>query len=432
MIVFLDTMIYLHYNAVEEVAWTDLLASDRVVILVPRITRKELNKHKDRHELRQIRERAREILQMFNAWSERQPYRLRDGVDIEFYRKLPRVDFAEHDLDPGEADDVLAATILSFKADNPEADVMLVTQDIPATMMARDLGIAVTNLLEHLARPSAADPEEQEVRKLKRELEQIHAAAPKLRLRFVGVDRPDNVLRVTLPRPPHNTEEWIARQMEDIRAKYPPKNQAPTTTAVLLLGGISEAELARYNKHRERFFGEYEEHLRGSAQQSLRRMLTFEVHMELANDGGSTAHDVDVNLHFPDGFELLEAEDVEDAPEPPSPPRQPRTQTEVMADQLRSVSAIHSSMYSYPSIPDTGRMGEKPNLSSPDITKTGSYDVHWHARRIKHKQSEQLDPLAVSFRDYDDVKNFSIGFRLHAENMREVPEGNLHVVIEKQ
>ena len=46
MIVFLDTMIYLHYKSLEEIDFVDLLNADIVKIVIPRITIKELDKEK--------------------------------------------------------------------------------------------------------------------------------------------------------------------------------------------------------------------------------------------------------------------------------------------------------------------------------------------------------------------------------------------------
>jgi hypothetical protein len=53
---FLDTMIYLHYRPVAEIDWQRVLDTARVDILVPRITVRELDRHKNTHASSRIHE----------------------------------------------------------------------------------------------------------------------------------------------------------------------------------------------------------------------------------------------------------------------------------------------------------------------------------------------------------------------------------------
>lgn len=432
-VAFLDTMIYLHYKPVEEVPWPDLLETDQVHILVPRVTIGELDNHKDTNAQRKLRERARRILQRIEGWEETQPTKLRAGVVIQVHYRLPRLDFAEFDLDPSRNDDVLIATALDYKQQNPSADVVLVTQDTTPRMVARALGLSVAKLADELKLPVEADPVEQENRELRRQLERLQAASPKLFLRFQG-EEADNRTVFDLQRLPAKPEEYIREQVEQLREKYPAQWREQTPFGPMLVP--PEHEYRRYNAERERYFEQYEEYLLGTWEREKKRRLSFRIALELVNDGTAPAEDVDLYLHFPDGFVLLEESDLEDEEEmygPPRPPRPPRTSAEMMSEQVKS-----SLLSTQPYIPDLSylnsvhsRLGPPPNISSPTIRETESYEVEWTVQRLKHKQAAPLQPLIVTFRHYESASSFGIDYRLHAGNLPDKVEGKLHVVVKK-
>ncbi|HEY0021760.1 MAG TPA: PIN domain-containing protein [Longimicrobium sp.] len=428
-------MIYLHYRHVEEVDWLSLLASRHIVIVVPRITVRELDKHKDSHPSRDIRERARRILQRIEGWQ--QSSELREGVRIETYPKLPRIDLSEHDLDPSRADDVLIATILQFRRDNPDLDVLLVTQDTTPKLTARPLGIAVSSLPEELRLHAAIDPVEQENRDLRRQLDRLRAATPKLALQFItkSETQSSHTLRINLARPPGSPELFIAEQAAELERKYPPLTKSNSTggattiaAALAIMGGIPESEFARYNRDRIQYFEAFAEYLRSDWERRIAERLSIDIEIQIVNSGTAPAEDVDVHLHFPDGFLLVDKDSVPEPAKAPSPPVRPRTQSELFQESMRS---FHLYQPSYESLfRGTSGVARERNVSYPHIEETGSYDVDWHVKRVKHQQPIILDPLRATFESFDDVRSFGIEYRLLAANVPEPIEGKLNVVVE--
>ena len=67
LFVFIDTMIFLHYKAVEEINFPELFNVDKISILVPRITLRELDEQKNIHTQSKIRERAKKVADV-NFW----------------------------------------------------------------------------------------------------------------------------------------------------------------------------------------------------------------------------------------------------------------------------------------------------------------------------------------------------------------------------
>jgi rRNA-processing protein FCF1 len=431
---FLDTMIYLHYKAVEEVPWPELVGAEHVLILIPRITQRELDKHKDSHPQRKIRERARRILQQLEEWSASDRTPLRERVDIGVYQPLPRIDYAEFDLDPSRNDEVLLATILDYRQRNPGSEVMLITQDTTPRFTARHLGIPSIALSEDLALPVEPDPVEQENRELRKQLEKLQRAMPKLLLRFARED-PGNRLHVHLQRPPEDADEYIAGEIERIRNEYPAltlravANREPAFSVLAPL--IPSGEFDRYNRELEEFYERYEQFLGATWNTFYSDHLTCRFQLEICNEGSAPGDDVDVWLRFPSGFKLVRAAilDVRKR-EPPKPPRGPRTATEMIVEQ------IHQSSIMIPpplplSLPGGVQQAPPPNVTGPDIrSNEGYYDVHWKVRRVKHNQCEDLDALATIFDHCNDARSFRIDYRVHAANLPEETKRPLHVVVQ--
>src|ERR1700750_282069 len=60
--VFLDTMVFLHFRPLDELGLKTLLRTDNITLVVPRVTLRELDKHKSSHPSQKIRDRARRAL----------------------------------------------------------------------------------------------------------------------------------------------------------------------------------------------------------------------------------------------------------------------------------------------------------------------------------------------------------------------------------
>ena len=343
---FLDTMVYLHYKAVEEVDWRDVLGTDQVTLIVPRITTRELDKHKDHHDSRKIRERARRRLQTIERWAEEGTTRLREGVEVQIYRRPPTCDFDALHLDRNKADDVLIATIHQYREENPGTAVLLVSQDTTARMTARDLGIQATGLPEELKLGKERDPVEEENRELRRQLDRMQNAAPKLLFGFAAEHAPESFLKVGLAKPPENKEEWIASQVQILRDKYPPRQpgiSSSTALTAITVGLIPHEEYDRYNKDLQRFYEKYEEYLRKAWGGMLMQRLSVKLHFQLENDGSAPAEEIDFHLHFPDGFLLNQySEDMFEHHRPPRAPRPPRSRMEIIQDSLPSSAAFYN------------------------------------------------------------------------------------------
>jgi hypothetical protein len=225
--------------------------------------------------------------------------------------------------------------------------------------------------------------------------------------------------------------------MEEIRANHPP---FPTTeelknTAKGYLSFIKRdiyksvnlgEQIPSYNSRLESFYAEYEQYIRARHDHQNRERRTIKLEIVLENVGGCPAEDVDIHFHFPDGFLLFDAKrgNIPKPPEQPEPPEKPGTLAFGM--DKRQMTAIMSAG----SIPVYQRSsGPPPNVSSPSIQRTNSYDVKCHVRSAKHNCQVPVAQFLAVFNSYESANSFQIGYSILAANIPKPVTGKLLVVL---
>jgi hypothetical protein len=437
MKVFFDTMIYLHYRSIDELDLVAVLGPPPHTILVPRITLRELDKHKNTHSSSRLRERARKTLKKIERWAAGEE--IRPGVFMDFLAAMPTVDYQRLGLNPEWNDDVLIASVLQYQTDHPDdTSVTLVTQDSGPRMTASQLGVQVVELPDDCKLPAEVDPLEAENRELLRTISTLQNALPKLIVSFAGSDEPEHHASFVLPAPPDSMENEIARKIEELKAKLskhhppqatPPNPKSPGSLLQAQLAGLSymdpipSEEYERYNQGTDDYLKSYEHYMRETweVQAATRRSIRFEI--EIRNTGTSPAKDVDVMLHFPDGFRLFSEEDLPSMPKEPRPPRKPRSRMQMMTDSIGLIP--HLDMIR-PSLPDL----QMP--SSFSIERTQSYDVRDHFLRIKHGDKVVLPEMFLTFDAYESACSFSCQYTVRPANLPTPITEDLHFVIEKE
>jgi len=433
MKVFFDTMIFLHYRSLDQIDLTQILGPPPHTLLIPRITLRELDKHKNTHRSNRIQERARKVLKKIEAWAGGNE--VRTGVSAEFLSVIPMVDYAKLGLNPDWNDDILIATVLQYKTDHPDEAIILVTQDSGPRMTASQLGIAVLELPAKWKLPVEPDPIEVENRELAKTIAALQNALPKLVASFEGTDEPQQYATFALPPPPESMEHEIERKLAELKTKLPkqhPPQPDPKSTASLFQSQLSSLghialitpeEYERYNIGVDEYIGDYERYMRDTweAQAATKRSLRLEI--EIRNIGNSPAEDVDVLLHFPDGFRLFSEDDFPSLPEEPRPPRKPRTSIQMMTESISYIPRIDLGR---PALPDFSMPG------SFSIERTASYNVRDHFQRIKHGDRVVLPEMFLTFDSYEAAGSFSCHYTIRPANLPEAITGELHFVIEKE
>ncbi len=424
--VFLDTMVYLHYIPIKQIDFCSTFNTSIVTLLVPRVTFKELEKHKAAHTLSRTRERSRQVLSFLESQIE-SGSSVRAGVLIKFIPQMPQVDMETYGLNPAWNDDLLIASVLDYKEHNPSVETVVVTDDTGARLTCHNLGIRTVGLPEKYRLPPELDEREKENQRLQRELQKIQNALPKITVGFA--DGLSSKWHLSLEQPDEVDEPRITDTLSQLKKEFP---ELPTGSSILqqslkLSGSnllpdmIPEDEFDRYNKDRIAYFTNYEHYMRAMVVSGnlVKRSIRFTI--AISNSGSAPADDVDVRLNFPNGFVLYTKNDIPSFPDEPKLPTKPQNSLQMLQSRLASFNLN----------PPRVLVPEFSPQSSFQLRKTNSYEIKDHFTRIKHGFTKELPELFLTFDSYADARSFNCDYEISTGNLPEPVQGKLHFVVEK-
>lgn len=441
--IFLDTNIYLHYQLFDQINWLEVIKASEVMIVVPPVTVRELNKHKDLHPRQRVKARAAKVLKkLASLFGSDCQVNIRDNVEMRLEDREPMVNFAEFQLDQSIQDDQLIASIIMFRNEEHKAEVILVTADAGLTLKvkAKRQGIPTITMPDNLKLAEELDSNQIHIRELEQKVRALEIKIPQISLVFADGSQHTTFV---LPHPMELLPEEIVSKQKLLEQQYPkvkqrfkqtsrlPEHLASMAEVVAKLtasmGNLLPEDIEKYNTELDKYYQAYYKYLPKELQYGNLRRRTIKLSIFAANDGGAPAEDVDVFLHFPNGFKLTDEQGFPNAPETPEPPVKPRTQRERLLETMSGTLVSMPPMMSR--IP--GAVLPPQNISAPNVRNTGSYDVDFHIQRLKHKLQEPADPLYVIFESFENARSFKIDYRLLAANIPNEVTGHLHVIIEK-
>jgi hypothetical protein len=191
---------------------------------------------------------------------------------------------------------------------------------------------------------------------------------------------------------------------------------------------VPQDEMDRFDKSLKQFDSKYEEFIRRAVDLDMLALSTFSFSLRLHNLGTAPAEDIDVHIHFPDGFRFQSKEDRRDLLAPPEPPMRPRTQIESMMDLMHTSSLLTVPFLPPRNVPVNLSNMSPPNVSPITIVKGNSYETTSKVRRLKHNNSVTIAELTIVFASMSDVRSFKADVTINAGNMREDKQGSLHFV----
>jgi len=403
--------VYLHYRPMDQLELERF--GKGCTLVVPRVILGELNKHKDSHSSKTIRNRARAVCKSIHGWSDSGKVSGSLAFEFDIRTSSPQT----HGLDQLSSDDRFLSDILEHPA--PLSDKLLVSNDSNLCLTAKHLGIPVEEIDERLRLPVELDPAEKEARKLQRELDRLQNARPQLEIGLVGDESQVNVEANPVfplrPGGPELTDEMIEYEVEEKRRSLCEKHMPSPHQkgfAIPLAMGVSATEINAYNQKLDGYPDKYRQYLRARREFLARPMYRFTI--AIANIGTAPAQNVDIYLYFPDGFELYEAEDIPSGPQEPSLPEKPISAIERLQ---RSTLEFHLPKYMLPKI---------DHLSSFSLKRTNSYDVSDSFSVIKHNERACLPELYLQFASTDAAKAFRCDYRITVDNLPDEIRGSIN------
>lgn len=439
---FLDTNIFLHYTFYADIPWEKIIGDDFKLIIAPAVL-SELDKHK-RHPNAKIATRAKKILiriEEIQASPESYP--------LACVLKRPKQETIDRNhLDQKEQDDVILASILDFIEEHEHTDavVKFITNDTGPRLRSGSLGITALKLPEEYLLTVEKSEERKQIEKLTKENISLKGRIPKLALCFndksiflrrkmeeyredldlyveTRFKQMNNTLKPLVYEDPNKKKEKPTKMNTNVSRMSIMEALDNVPSLVNSFNSLSLEQVNEYNEALEEYRKDYRAYLHEKCNYERLIKHSFPLEISLFNTGNTPAEDIDIWIHFPDGFELM---NFKDFPNEPKPPRLPyRYKHRYDMGESKSIFGSTVAHINKPtSIPQI-----YPN--EPSIRKTNSYEVKLHYRSLKHFQSHDLDTMIVTFASFDEIISFSIDYRLMVSNIPETVTGKLTVHLDK-
>jgi hypothetical protein len=415
--VFLDTNILIHFRRFDQIDWKEVLnTQEPIAIVFAAIVISELDKHKY-NSTRRVSQRAKKLLPFFEKIIEDSSC---CKYEVRFLTNKPsETTFVNHKLDVKDADDNLLASIIEYARTIAKEDsVVYVTNDIGPRLKSKSLSISAIKPNED---DQISDPDEleQENQQLKKQVLELKNKTPYLEFTFSD---DQNVLVAKRSRKMKTKDEFVEEQLRKIKEQYPPMSLRDSQNASqsMLSFSVSRAQISDYNDRLVEFYNEYLEYFESIYGYGYFKNNAIQVQFVLKNTGTSPGENIDVDLHFPDGFEVIAEGDVPEVSDEPKPPHKPKNPLDF---QIPSIGHLNS-MLNRANSPAGKINFPKPG---PTIKKTNSYDVNFHVKTLKHHHKEALDILYAKFDDISKARGFTIDYRITAANIPLPVSGQLHI-----
>lgn len=442
---FIDTNVLLHYRSFDEIDWLGILNVDQIEIRLPSIIIQELDKHKYSPSSKKLRDKATKVINKLYKLAESGfEINLKPNIDVHFEVSNKTPNFTDLGLDSNSQDDRLLASILLFRAENPEQSVILVAADLGLLLKAKYYQIEAICLADEVKLPVELDQTEKRIKELEQEVLELQRRIPDLKLCFPGKsNRLNYKAEKSLPSD-FDANKVIERRIDELKQKYSkileiqsdsqPVN--PSTMAISQMYGsdtpeILPSDILSYNKKLDEFYAYYKQYLDEYIPWLDICCRTFLIEISILNSGTCLAGDIDVFMHFPNGFTLWKLSDLPNKPKEPQPPSQPvpRTRKDRLNLMMPSLTAPTLSQLA-PLINSQNRT--QPNVSSLDIHRSNSYDVKLHVRKLKQNTLESFNPMIIIFDSFDQVSSFQIDYQIIAANVPKPVTGELHVILSSE
>lgn len=414
---FLDTNILIHFIRFDQIDWNKLLQTkDPVKVVFAPVVIEELDKHKY-SSTRKLSQRAKKVLPFIEKIME-------DPAACKYLthfidRKPTDTTFLACRLDVKDADDNLIASIIEYITAIDKGDsVVYVTNDLGPKLKSKSLNIRTIRPNEKYLL-SEPDELEQENSQLKKQLFELKNKTPDIQL-FFSDDK--MLLEVGRPHTLKSKDEIMEQELKDIQAKYPPLEYKESEHPFLFIDrfSLSIDQVEEYNEELEQFYNDYLDYLSSAYDRMYFESNSIPLQFILANKGTAPAIDIDIDLHFPDGFELLDKDDLPKLKKVPQPPYKPKNRFDIrIASPMANLNSLLNKQQGAPSI--------NFSKSGPTIKKTNSYDVNFYVQSLKHHHHELLYLLYANFEDISLAKGFTSDYRLTAANIQQPVVGQLHV-----
>ncbi len=408
MYLVIDTTVPLHYKSIDQIDWSDISGGKIPTIYVPLVVIEELDKQKDQHKLRKMRERARKALALiYENTDENLSGRLRNNVQLVVESKDPEIDWDDLNLDKNKPDHRVIASALSLASDSNQ--VAVVQRDYGIKLTLRRLKLQSIELPTELQLEDALDESDREIKELRLENERLKSQFPKLCLE--SGEKSNRGLIVVDPELPSYSTTEQEEILERLREKYP----------LIKMENIRSTGKQRKD-YNDDLYTFYEEHLNWIVKTrdfKNKRSLLMPLGLWVANTGSCPAQDVDVEVRFPNFVSVSLDENTLSLPPKPKPPK---------CIPLDPNPTFAYDPVSFDPSPLKYSINSPPEASIYEDERGTCVTMHWDS--IKHDYCHLILPVPhVQFESYESLKGFQLKYWISAANLPSASEGTFDVEV---
>jgi len=305
---FLDANTFIHFQTFDEVDWPSVLSEPKVCLVLAPCVTSELSKFKDNQSNAKRQKRVRTLLSKLSHLLEgpgTDPVvGVRRGVTLLAIPKEPKVDWLSLGLDPMIADDRLIASIYEFRAHDATRTLLLLTNDFPLRLKAKEQGIPARDPEGAIEQYTFPSEEENERRKLRKELEDFKSRVPKLVFGFLENNETTGLVQRVVGQASDNwiTDKQIQYKVDCDRAGFEAIIQKSA-------GQVREEDIEAFRDKCKYYLEELEEFLVKLRARDWGQRYQFG--FRLKNDGSEMATGIEIDITFPDESFVVSVSDVE-------------------------------------------------------------------------------------------------------------------------
>lgn len=182
---FPDTNVFIECRPLDQLDWSRWSEFDEVHLVVCRTVQREIDRQKNHHERKRVRNHAKAAYSIFadlakSAGAKHLPVRP-SNPEVKLFLQpvgLPSPKW-NNVLDYSHPDDEIIGHLCTYAEQHSDADVRLLTLDAGPTMSARSLGLSVETVHEDWLLPPEHSDTERENARLKAEIAKLHKTEPK-------------------------------------------------------------------------------------------------------------------------------------------------------------------------------------------------------------------------------------------------------------
>ena len=424
-----DTNIILHGKWLEDLPWKDILGEIPNEILIPNKVLQEFDEKKyDPKHHERAKKRSKSLHNLITQ-------KTKSKINISY--KILKINVLQIDFEPGlnpkSSDDWIINEIVKHEKETGKK-VTLLTSDLSLSL--RSDSFFKTILLDSKYQLKPNDSKDQEIKKLKSEIEKLKNRMPNLHVCFE--DKESQKTMSFNYKKKLDTVEKIKKYKDELIEQCPylnhPNNYHYTDKlseklnklALSLFPPPSKTEFKRYNKERKIYIGQIDTHIKKMKSYDENHHRSFEFKLFVNNIGTCSASSVSVKLHFPSGFKLIdldcnEIDEIERLPTPPSIPEKPSAFPLL---KQNTTSRFLSNVVL------NKRIQSEMKNTRPFIKRTNSYDFEYPPiNEIVHHRWFSLGRFKIFFDSQEAIKNFHVECEIHCKEFSEPKSQQLNFKI---